>query len=184
MAMPSITQKIVRDLLNYDPETGIFTWRYRDRKYFKTDHAQKIWNARYPGKEAGSKSLEYVIIGIFGRLFSAHRLAFLYMTGSFPSMDVDHIDRNKSNNQFENLREVSKFVNQQNRFNPRTDSRTQIIGAQKSGGKNSKKFYSRIRVNGKYHYLGTFSTADEAGAAYLAAKQVYHPDAIQTLDTA
>jgi len=184
MAIQIVTQETVRDLLHYDPNTGIFTWRYRDRKYCASDKAQKIWNTRYAGKKAGFFHEEYIKIKIFYYNFAAHRLAILYVTGSLPSMDVDHIDRNKSNNRFENLREVSKFVNQQNRFNPRSDSRTQIIGAQKSGGKNSKKFYSRIRVNGKYHHLGTFDTAEQAGAAYLSAKQALHPDAVQTLDTA
>lgn len=182
MARPIITCEIVRDLLSYAPETGIFTWRYRDRKYCESDKTQKIWNTRYAGKKAGVLREGYITIKIFYYPFAAHRLAYLYMTGSFPSMDVDHIDRNKSNNRFENLRAVSKFVNQQNRFNPRTDSGTQIIGAQKSGKKNSKKFYSRIRVNGKYHHLGTFDTAAQAGAAYLAAKKALHPDAVQTVD--
>jgi hypothetical protein len=185
MAMPIVTCEIVRELLNYDPDTGIFTWRHRDRKYCASDKAQKIWNKRYAGKKAGALKKEgYIKIKIFHGAFSAHRLAYLYMTGSLPSMDVDHIDRNKSNNRFENLREVSKFVNQQNRFNPRSDSRTQIIGAQKSGGKNSKKFFAKIRANGKIHHLGTFDTAEEAAAAYLAAKAALHPEAVFTLDTA
>jgi len=185
MVMRSLTQEIVRDLLEYDPETGIFTWRHRDRKYCASDKAQKIWNKRYAGKKAGAlNKFGYIKIKIFHGAFSAHRLAYLYMAGSFPEMEIDHIDRNKSNNRFENLREVSKFVNQQNRFNPRSDSRTQIIGAQKSGGKNSKKFFAKIKVNGKRYHLGTFDTPEQAGSAYLTAKAALHPDAVRTLDTA
>ncbi len=188
MARPIVTCEIVRELLNYDPETGIFVWRHRDRKYFPSDRAQKIWNVRFAGKKAGSKHFGYWIILIFGRHFKAHRLAFLYMTGSFPDMEIDHIDRNKSNNAFKNLREVSSSGNHQNIFNPQSKNKLQIRGVRQKRGKKfesrRKKFESRISVNGKCHYLGLFSTPEEAGAAYLAAKQRLHPDAVQTLDTA
>lgn len=181
MAIPIITQEIVRDLLNYDPETGIFTWRHRDRKYFKTDRAPNPWNARYAGKEAGRVTNGYIQIRIFEYDFYAHRIAYLYMTGSFPEMEIDHIDRNKTNNRFENLRVVSKTVNMQNIFNPYRSNKLKVRGVRQTA---SKKFDARISVLGKDYSLGTFSTAGEAGAAYLAAKQVLHPDAIQALDTA
>lgn len=180
MARTIVTQNLVRELLHYDPETGIFTWRHRDREYFPTDHAQKAWNAKLAGKKAGAMSYYgYIQIGIFGRLFRAHRLAILYVTGSFPNIDIDHVDRDKTNNRFDNLRIVNRSINQQNRVNPRSDNKTKILGAQQRSG---KRFVARIGVNGKYHHLGSFSTAEEASAAYLAAKQVYHPDAVQTVD--
>jgi hypothetical protein len=181
MARIIVTQNLVRELLHYDQETGIFIWRYRDRKYFPSDRAYNAWNARYPGKEAGSKRYEYVLIGIFGRLFSAHRLAFLYVTGSLPDTDIDHKDRNRSNNAFENLRAVSRAVNTQNSFIPLKNNKLQIRGVRQIRG---KKFVARIIVDRECHHLGTFTTAEEANAAYLAAKQVYHPGAVQTLDTA
>jgi hypothetical protein len=182
MAMPSITCEIVRDLLNYDPETGIFTWRHRDRKYFNTDRAPNPWNARYAGKEAGRFThYGYIQIKIFEYDFYAHRLAYLYMTGSFPEMEIDHKDRNKSNNRFENLRVVSKAVNMQNTFNPYRSNKLKVRGVRQTV---SKKFDARISVRGKDYQLGTFSTPEEASAAYLAAKQRLHPDAVQTLDTA
>jgi hypothetical protein len=181
MANPIVTCEIVRELLNYDPDTGIFTWRYRDRKYFPSDRAQKIWNVRFFGKEAGSKYLGYLIILIFGRRFKAHRLAFLYMTGSFPDMEIDHIDRNKSNNAFKNLREVSSSGNHQNVFNPQSNNKLKIRGVRQTA---SKKFGAQIKVNGEYYHIGTFETAAQAEAAYLAAKAALHPEAVFTLDTA
>jgi hypothetical protein len=181
MARPSLSQQIVHDLLHYDPETGIFVWRYRDRKYFPSDRAYNAWNAKYPGKEAGSKRYGYVLIGIFGRLFSAHRLVFLYVTGSLPDTDIDHKDRNRSNNAFENLRAVSRAVNTQNSFVPLKNNKLQIRGVRQWA---SKKFAARIIVDRECHYLGTFDTAAQAEAAYLAAKAALHPEAVFTLDTA
>ena len=182
MAKIIVTQNLVRELLNYDPETGIFTWRHRDRKYFQSDRSQKIWNVRFAGKKAGSITYYgYIQIPIFKCGFFAHRLAILYITGSFPSMHVDHIDRNKSNNAFKNLREVNNSVNMQNVFNHQSNNKLKIRGVCKGYG---NKFVAHIKANGKQCYLGTFSTADEAQDAYLAAKQVYHPGAVFALDTA
>ena len=182
MAKPILTQEIVRDLLNYDPDTGIFTWRHRDRKYFKTDRGPNPWNARYAGKEAGRFTFYgYIQIKIFEYEFYAHRIAYLYMTGSFPEMYIDHIDRNKSNNRFENLRVVSQAVNMQNTFNPYRSNKLKVRGVRQTA---SKKFDARISVNGQDHALGTFETAAQAEAAYLAAKASLHPEAVFTLDTA
>ena len=182
MAKIIVTQNLVRELLNYDPETGIFTWRYRDRKYCVSDKSQKVFNANFAGKIAGGFSDDgYINIKILGRLFLAHRLAYLYMTGNFPATEIDHKDRNRSNNAFENLRAVSREVNLQNTFNPLPSNKLQIRGVRQVRG---KKFVARIRANNECYHLGHFDTADEAFVAYLAAKQVYHPDAIQTLDTA
>lgn len=180
MAKPILTQEIVRSLLDYDPETGIFTWRHRDRKYFKTDRARKIWNAKFPGKKAGTMHDGYYRIGIFDRVFFAHRLAILYVTGSFPDIEIDHIDRNKLNNAFKNLRMVNRTVNTQNVFSPTPRNKLQIRGVSQVP---SKKFVAQITANGKYYHLGRFDSAEEAGAAYMAAKKVLHPDAIQALDT-
>jgi hypothetical protein len=182
MARIILSQQIVRDLLHYDPETGIFTWRYRDRKYSTSDKAYKLFNATFAGKIAGGfDDCGYIKIKILGRLFSAHRLAFLYMTGGFPATEVDHIDRNKTNNRFENLRVVSRAVNIQNNFNPLPSNKLQIRGVRHYLG---KKFVARIRANNQCHHLGTFDTAEEAEAAYLAAKAALHPEAVFTLDTA
>lgn len=183
MARISLTQNLVRELLNYNPETGIFTWRYRDRKHFPSDRGHNVWNAKYSGKEAGSVIYGYIQIKIFGYEFFAHRLAYLYMTGSFlgPGMQIDHIDRNRSNNRFENLRVVSSTVNMQNTFNPYRNNKVKVRGVRQTL---SKKFDARIRVNNKCQFLGTFSTAEEAHAAYLSAKKVYHPGAVFSIDDA
>ena len=98
-----ITQKQLKELLYYDPKTGVFTWRVST-------------NSRAPvGSVAGcSDNKGYRLIGIGGKSYKAHRLAFLYMTGSFPENQVDHINHDPADNRWENLRNVTNFENGRN----------------------------------------------------------------------
>ena len=87
-------------LLKYDPETGVFTWL-----------ADRAHNA-LAGCIAGSRlSSGYCQIKVGGPLFYTHRLAFLYMTGRWPSAEIDHIDHNRGNNAWGNLREATRSQN-------------------------------------------------------------------------
>ena len=101
-----ITQTRLKELLNYDPISGIFTW--------KTSRG-----GRKPGSIAGTKCIHkgYITIQIDGTLYRAHRLAFLYMIGRLPEDQVDHIDRCKDNNAWSNLRECTQAENQLNKYN-------------------------------------------------------------------
>jgi hypothetical protein len=96
----------------------------------------------------------------------AHRLAWYLYYGELPKNQVDHIDGDKSNNKIDNLRDVT---NQQNQWN-----RRKAVGYYSIN--KSTKFMSKIRLNCKNIYLGTFDTAKEARAAYLEAKNKYHGD--------
>lgn len=101
-----ITQTRLKELLNYDPITGIFTWKISR-------------GGRNPGSLAGSrdKLRDYITIQIDGTLYRAHRLAFLYMLGRLPEDQVDHIDRCRYNNAWNNLRECTQAENQLNKYN-------------------------------------------------------------------
>jgi hypothetical protein len=97
-----ITYERVHELLDYDPKTGIFTWKVgRGGRRF--------------GRVAGNKRSDgYIKIQIDGRSYLAHRLAWLYIYGYLPEHDVDQIDRDPSNNRIDNLREVSRTCNLRN----------------------------------------------------------------------
>lgn len=110
-------------------------------------------------------------IKINGRLYLAHRLAFLYMTGEFPQFQVDHIDRTKTNNRWANLREATGAQNKQNTKHSMPRNTTGLLGVSRS----LKRYIARIQSGGKSIYLGTFQTALGAHAAYRKAKKIHHP---------
>lgn len=85
--------------------------------------------------------------------------------------EIDHINGIRSDDRIENLRDVSKSQNQQNRRNPQANSETGLLGVSKSGD----KFMARIKVDGRHLYLGTYESAGDASDAYIAAKCKFHP---------
>lgn len=153
MAKIDLTAQRLRELLHYDPETGVFTWRTSGHR-------------RTAGQAAGSinKVYGYMIVGVAGAHFRAHRLAWFYVHGVWPSNGLDHIDNDKLNNRIGNLRDVPHLWNAQNRLKPRI-SATGIRGVRKIGA----RFYARVAADGVEIPLGGFATADEAHSAYLAA---------------
>lgn len=147
-----LTQERLKGLLRYDPETGAFSYPPSRRKP----------NGRPAGCARGNG---YWFIRIAGRAYYAHRLAWLYMTGEWPSEFVDHINADKADNRWSNLRQASNAQNIQNR--PFYGNRAGLKGAhfvEREG-----VYASSIRVNGKLKYLGRFITAQAANAAYEAA---------------
>lgn len=162
MARLDLNADRVRELLDYDPESGIFRWKVR--------------RSNVPaGAAAGNPKQDGSIrIGIDGQIYLAHRLAWLLVNGSWPTHSIDHINGNAADNRIANLRDVPHLLNMQNRRKPRKGNNSGLIGAawQERGG-----FYiSRIRdtVKRRTVYLGSFATAEEAHAAYVAAKRLMH----------
>ena len=105
MVLNDLTQEYIKQILNYDPDTGEFVWRVNRH------------NRKLKGKIAGGISIKdhgYVEIRIDGKKYYAHRLAYLIMTGKWPKNEVDHMDRNRSNNILSNLRIVSQSDNCKN----------------------------------------------------------------------
>jgi len=154
-----ISQSQLKELLNYNHDNGIFTWRISPN-----------WSIRV-GDAAGSVNwCGYICIGIRGRLYMAHRLAWLYMTGKWPENDTDHINGVEDDNRFKNLRELSHSANMQNLRRAYKNNATGVLGVTKHAG----KFYSRININGVSRHLGTYPTAELAHIAYLEAKREFH----------
>jgi hypothetical protein len=165
MSKPELSQAIVCKLLKYDPTTGSLTWRWRD-------DARPQWNVRYAGKAAGyiwtprTGKTRYLVIGIFGWSFRAHRLIWLYMTGAWPSLEIDHADGDGLNNRWSNLRQATRAQNVMN-SGVRMDNKCGLRGV--CFNKFAGRFQARIQVDGKGRFLGYFDTKEEAHAAYLAA---------------
>ena len=161
MANSDFTQNQLKKLLHYDPDTGIFTWRKR--------HTKASWNGRYAGTQAGTRTRVkgYVQIKINHRQYSASRLAWLYMTGEWPEVFIDHIDRNPKNNCFSNLRPANRAQNMMN-SKPRCDS-----PFPKGVTKDGNGFRARITVNKVRIYLGYFKTVEEATNAYQKSAKYF-----------
>ena len=154
-----MAERLLR-LLEYDPLTGLFTWKYQPKRGISA------------GTPAGYKhSQGYTSIGLGCYQFFAHRLAWLFSYGAWPSKHIDHINGDKKDNRIANLRDVSRTVNLQNMRAPRRSSRTGLLGV---GIYKDGRFIAKIRLNNKQRHLGIFATAEEASEAYLAAKRKWH----------
>jgi hypothetical protein len=159
----------VREVLDYNFETGQFTWRVKRTRVRVGDTAGYFDNG-------------YRKIRIDGANYHASRLAFLWMTGKFPQGEVDHIDHNTKNNCWSNLRKATRQENQRNRT-VRDDSSTGFKGVrfQRSAHGNQCGYYvATIGVNGKRLYLGSFKTAEEASEAYRKAAAEHHGEFART----
>ncbi len=162
MAGSDLTAQRLRELLHYDPETGVFTWSVR------TSNRIKVGDVAGTGSGQGRWQ-----ILVDGHLFLAHRLAWFYVYGHWPTHGIDHRDGNPLNNRIENLRDVLPSVNSQNLHRPHRDNQTGLLGVLRENRRN--KWLAQITVNGKRIYLGYFDSAEKASAAYLRAKEIYHP---------
>lgn len=149
----------VRRLFNYDPETGVLTWRVTN-----SNRARK-------GSIAGSHDGNgYLQVRFMGKKYRVHRVVFLHFYGRWPDMEIDHINGNRSDNRIANLRDVSRSVNQQNMRSALSNNKTGVLGVSVING----KYMAFIQTNGKSHYLGGFETEEEAQSAYLSAKRNCH----------
>lgn len=158
--MTELTADRLRDLFHYGPDTGIFTRLIR------------VSNA-VAGSIAGSRtSAGYLSIWVDGKPYLAHRMAFLYMTGRWPISQIDHRDGIRTNNKWGNLREATAVENATNRRNPRTHTSSGLLGAKLV--KSTGRWRADITIDGKYTYLGTFATSEEAQAVFLATKRKLH----------
>lgn len=171
MKKNELTQEILKELLHYNPLTGIFTWRERDSKWFAHCKDQegycKTWNTKYSNTIAGCKAKKrnvyYNNIGITllgeRKKCKGHRLAFLYMTGKLPKRQIDHIDHNGMNNKWDNLREVTNQENQKN-STMQSNNSSGFTGVHWDGNRN--KWKVEIKMKGKTIYGGRFTNKEDA----------------------
>lgn len=155
----SLAVERLKELLDYDPASGIFTRRVRRHKHEAGGTAGVV----------GPKGYRRIKIG--GKSYAAHRLAVLYMTGSWPVDEVDHINGDKDDNRWCNLHEATRNQNLCNR-GVRANSGTGFKGV--SYDKRSGKFWAYVTLNKQRKHLGTFATAEQAHAAYVAKAAELH----------
>jgi hypothetical protein len=171
--MKTLTQERLKELLHYNPDTGLFTWKARPFKNFKTLKNMNAWNAKNAYKQAGTLEKNgYIRISIDSKDYRAHRLAWLYFYGIFIDRQIDHINHNTSDNRIINLRLATQGQNNQNQNRSHIDNKSGFLGVSFNTYKN--KYFSRIQVERKQYFLGYFNTAIEAHEAYLTAKRKFH----------
>jgi len=154
-----INQATLKELVHYDPDTGVFTWRKKPGKKIMV------------GSRLGTTMKNgYRKCSIAGKQYTLHRLAILYVTGEWPPHDVDHINGDRADNRIKNLRCVTRSSNMENQRSARRNNATGHLGVVPVGS----KFVSKIQVRGKSHWIGTFETPEEAHEAYLKVKRDLH----------
>ena len=163
MSKPILTYERLRELLDYNPETGVFTRRVQ-------------LSPRYPigsvvGSDDGSGYLQTTVAS---KKYRLHRLAYFYMLGVWPPHDVDHKNRKRANNKWSNLRPATRTENCHN-ISLGAHNTSGYIGV--SWAANVFKWEARITVANKGKVLGYFPTPELASAAYQKAKHIFHPTA-------
>jgi len=161
--MKELTQELLKELLHYDPETGVFAWRYRDIKFCKNKALQTTWNKQFSYKICGhvreTNKNNYCWIAVLNKVYRAHRLAWLYVNGNWPVNHIDHINGDGLDNRILNLRDVTNSENRKNgRLHPKSKSGYSGI----YWNKINKKWIAQIGVDGKVKYLGSFSDIGKA----------------------
>lgn len=155
--MINLNKHSIKELLHYDPDTGVFTWKRSRSSRAKV------------GEEAGSvrKETGYRTINVSGKPFLAHRLAFFYMTGVMPTAKIDHINGDRSDNRWENLRDVSQAENSRNQ-RPHRSNKSGVTGVRYI--KTSGKWLAEIRFDYVLNHIGLFDDKFEAICARKSAE--------------
>lgn len=155
---PYPTPAELRERLAYDPATGALTWR------------SSMFSDRL-GEPAGwTDTHGHLVIEIRGHRIKGGRVAWAIKTGTWPTAEVDHRDRNPGNNAWGNLREATRTLNNVNRVRTRKHDLPRGVCHNKRG------YMARVRVDGVVHHLGTFPTPDAASQAYQSAAAMLFGD--------
>lgn len=155
-----ITAIKLREILKYTPETGVFIWKVSASNCIKS------------GDVAGTQINGYCYIRVLGRKYAAHRLAWLYVYGEWPIQQIDHINRNRSDNRICNLRTATVAENAQNTSLPdRNTSGHKGV----SWNKSVQKWRAYIEHQRKQIHIGYFSDINKAVSARVEAELIFHP---------
>lgn len=160
--MPILTLSRLKEVLDYNSNTGIFLWKIKPNPIVNI------------GDIAGYlRSDGYIQIRIDKIYYKAHRLAWFYIYGSWPIDQLDHKYGIRHDNRIKYLREVNNQLNQCNQRKAKVNNPTGYLGVTLI--KKNGRFKASIQVKGKLKHLGYFSTAKEAHEVYLAEKRKVHP---------
>lgn len=153
----------LKNILYYNPHTGIFAWLINGHK-------------KSVGQPAGYISKGYMRINIDKKYFLVHRLAFFYMTGKWPIDQVDHINGNRSDNRWANLRESNDTLNRENIRKRQTNNTSGYLGVsfKRAYTEGARPWAAQIQVSGKHKVIGYFATPEEAHEEYLKEKRKLH----------
>lgn len=161
--MAELTQARLIELLDYNPETGVFK-RRSDRGGYAA------------GSIAGAdNNLGYVILNVDRRRYLAHRLAWLYVHGRWPAADLDHKNMDRSDNRLCNLREATRGENMRN-VRAHKNNKSGLKGVSFDRRRKIIKWQASIKVLGARRWLGSFETPELAHAAYVDAARELHGD--------
>lgn len=155
-----LTQEYLKSVLDYNPDTGIFTWK------------NGLKNNPYSGKTAGSIGKNgYLSVRILQKPYYLHRIAYFYVYGEWP-IQIDHKNTVRHDNRINNLRPATNQTNNNNRIKCHKNNNTGLLGV--SFCKIMKKYVSRIMVNGKTIKIGYFDCKESAHNAYIEKKRILH----------
>ena len=149
-----VSAATLRNMLDYDQNTGVFVWR------------KMLSHQNRTGTQAGTRRNGYISISIGGRLYQAHRLAWLYVNGEFPATSLDHINCVKDDNRIANLRPATMSQNLANTKAP-VNNTSGVKGVY--WDRRTNRWRAQISVDQRRRTLGRFETIGEAAQAYAAA---------------
>lgn len=183
----NINAEIARELLDYDPENGTFTWLPRKREWFSSDRSWKSWNGKHPGKRAGYVrtdarwGYQYREVRLMWANYKEHRLAWLWMTGEWPTDEIDHKNQDATDNRWKNLREATHQDNMRN-LSLAKNNTSGYVGV--SWSRRENKWVAYARISGKRKYLGVYDDAKEAASLVRAFYDEHGYEATHGLEPA
>ena len=150
--------------LNYDKETGVFTWKHDGTRGVKAGHV------------AGSRMTSgYIALSVSGKKALGHRIAWLFANGEFAQGNIDHINRDKSDNRISNLRLATPEQNAQNRLkNCKNTSGYKGV----TWHKRDERWQAAITIKGKVFHLGYYKNPEQASVAYIEASKKHQSHSI------
>lgn len=162
-----LTQARLKEIVHYCSETGKFTW-IMDRG--------GAWAGKSAGCDRNTKS-GYIYIRIEERLYRAHRVAWLYVHGEWPTLHIDHINGVRDDNRIENLRLATQT---QNLYNKRAckNSKTGVKGV--CWDSSTGRYQVKISINGRAKHIGRYDSVEEGAAAYAEASRKHHGEFSRT----
>jgi hypothetical protein len=173
MKREELTQERLKELLHYDHETGIFTWKERSVEIFKTQRDCNAWNTRYANKKAGTKGECGYMIRINNKKYLSRRLAWFYTYSEWPEDELDQIDADVFNDAIKNLRNATRT---DSHYKKRQIKYSKYMMGVKSANSLKNPYMSQIKIKGKTMHLGLFKTEQEAHEAYVKAKRQISPE--------